>query len=276
MTVVITGASSGIGRATALAFARRGDQVVLAGRSRTSLDHVARECRDLGAPATVAPTDVSDPRQVDSLLDFATTGSGKVDLVVHCAAVVAYGRFDEVPADVYERVLRVDVDGTVQVARAALRRFEDQGSGQLVLFGSVLGKIAPPFMSAYVTSKWAVHGLARALQTEYRDRPAIHVSLVVPGAVDTPVYEHAGNYAGRAAQPPPPVASADKVAAAVVRLADRPRREVNIGLANTVMELGFRFLPAVYDALVTPMMKRLGLTRTPVGPTPGNVFEPRR
>lgn len=274
MIVTITGASSGIGRAAALGFAARGDTVVLAGRSRTSLDRVAAECRDLGGEAVVAPTDVSDPAQVDVLVDLTVAGCGRIDILLHCAAVMAYGEFAQVPPEVFERILRVDIDGTVHVARTALRRFTEQGEGHLILIGSVVGKMAPPYMSSYVMSKWAVHGLARALQAEVRSTPGIHVSLVTPGSIDTPVYQRAGNYIGKVGQAPPPVGDVDKVTAAILALADRPRREVSVGLANPLMVFGFRYLPAVYDVLVTPLMKRLGLSRTPTDATPGNVFDP--
>jgi short-subunit dehydrogenase len=276
MIVAITGASSGIGRATALAFAGRGDTVVLAARSRPALDRVAQECSDGGAPEVlVTPTDVTDRAQVDLLLERASTQCGRVDVVVHCAAVMAYGEFTQVPPEVFERVLRVDVDGTVNVARSSLRCFAGQGAGRLILLGSIVSKISPPFMSSYVMSKWAVQGLAHALQAEVRSQPDVAVSLVTPGSIDTPIYRRAGNYVGRVGKPPPPVAKAAKVAATIVALTEEPKREVSIGAANPLLVFGFRRLPRLFEVLVTPLMKRLALSRTPVDPTPGNIFEPR-
>jgi NAD(P)-dependent dehydrogenase (short-subunit alcohol dehydrogenase family) len=270
--VLVCGASGGIGRATAVACARRGDRLVLAARAEESLLAAERECRALGADTLVVPTDVTDPAAVDALLAAAVERFGRVDAVVHSAVVVAYGRFDELPAAVFDRVVATTLTGTTNVARGALRSFRDQGAGRLVLVGSLLGKIAVPYMSAYVTAKWAVHGLARTLQVEARQTPGIDVSLLSPGSVNTPVYRQAATYLGRSGRPPPPVDPPEKVARAVLRALDRPRRDSSVGLANPMIVLGFRALPAVYDALVLPLMRLAGLTRGPVRTGDGNVF----
>lgn len=143
-----------------------------------------------------------------------------------------------------------------------------------MLVGSLLGKVATPYMSSYVTSKWALHGLARVLQTEAREMSGVFVSLVSPGGVDTPAYYQAANYVGREGRPPPPVDSPEKVARAVVRAVEHPSRETSVGVANPLVLFGFRVLPGVYDALVVPLMKVGGLSRTAVEPHEGNVFEP--
>jgi NAD(P)-dependent dehydrogenase (short-subunit alcohol dehydrogenase family) len=270
--VIITGASSGIGRATAQMLARRGDRLVLAARSGQALDATARECGV--AETLVVPTDVADPAAVDALFAAAVSRFGRVDAVVHSVTVVAYGRFDEVPAPVFDQVIAVTLTGTANVARTALRLFPGAGGGRLVLVGSLLGKIATPYMSSYVTAKWAVHGLARTLQIEARQTPGVDVSLVSPGGVDTPVYRQAASYYGRGFRPPPPVDPPEKVARAVVRSLDRPRRETSVGIANPLVVAGFRSLPFVYDRLVGPLMRVGGLSKAPVPPHDGNVFAP--
>ena len=195
--VLITGASSGIGRATALAFARQGTRLVLAARPSASLTEVSAQCVTEGGSAIAVPTDTADAGAVDALFQAAVEAYGRVDAVVHSAAVVAYGRFDEVPVDVFDRVMQTNLIGTANVARAALRLFRIQQGGSLVVVGSLLGKIAVPYMSSYVTSKWALHGLVRVLQIEAKHTPGISVSMVWPGSVNTPAYAQAANYAGR-------------------------------------------------------------------------------
>jgi NAD(P)-dependent dehydrogenase (short-subunit alcohol dehydrogenase family) len=273
--VVVTGASSGIGRATALELARCGADLVLSARSASSLEVAAGECRALGAEVLTVVADVLDETDVERVLHAATARFGGVDGWVHTAAVVAYGRFEDVPSETFRRVVDTNVHGSVHAARAALRQFREQGHGTLVLTGSLLGEIATPFMSSYVTSKWAVRGLARVLAVEARDLPDVHVCIVSPGGVDTPVYLQAASYAGFVGRPPPPVDTPEKVARTVVRtLRDhRPRR--GVGVANLVSRAGFTLLPSVFDLLVTPLMRAGGLSREQVAPHDGNVFEPR-
>lgn len=273
--VLVVGASSGIGRATAHILASQGARLVLASRSETSLEQTRQECVSRGADdVLVVPTDVGDRAGVDALFVAAVERHGRVDAVVHAAAVLAYGRFQDVPADVFDRVLATNISGTANVARGALRVFDEQESGSLVVVGSVVGKVSVPYMSTYAASKWAIHGLVRTLQIEARRSRDVHVSLVSPGSVDTPIYVLAGSYTGRPGHPPPPVAAPEKVAKAVVAALDRPVRDINVGLGNALMVTGFRVLPGVFDALVEPMVRLLGQGRRTVEPNAGNVFDP--
>lgn len=273
--VIVTGASSGIGRSAAIQLAANGDAVVLAARAREPLERVAEECATRGAETLVVPADVRSTEDVDALFAAAVARFGRVDAVIHSAAVLAYGRFEKIPRDVWEACIDTTLLGSARVARAALRQFEDQGGrGELVLVGSVVGKLAVPWMSSYATAKWGLHGLVRTLQIEARQTPGIHISLVSPGGVDTPIYRRAATYVGRHGSPPPPVASPDRVAAAAVRCLTRPRRERGVGITNPVMVLGFRVFPAVYDAIVTPLMSRIALEQSPAPDGPGNVFTP--
>ncbi len=272
---IVIGASSGIGRATSLALATAGWAVVLAARSSDSLAGVDEECRAAGVPTLTVVTDVADGAQVDALLAHALTELGRVDAVINTAAAVGYGRFEDVPAEVFDAAITVNLLGTANVARTALRHFREVGGGHLVLTGSLLGKIAVPFMSTYVTGKWGVQGLARILQIEARQTPGVHVSLITPGSVNTPAYSQAANYAGWEGRPPPPVDRPEKVAAAILRALDKPARDRSVGLANHLVIAGFRLLPTVFDALVTPLMKIGGLSRRAIPATAGSVLQPQ-
>lgn len=272
---IVTGASSGIGRATALELAGGGWSLVLVGRALESLLAVEADCHGRGVETLVVTADVGDQAEVDRLFDAAVERFGRVDAVVNSAAAVGYGRFEDIPAEVFDRVIVTNLLGTANVARTSLRHFRRQRGGHLVLMGSLLGKIAVPFMSPYVTSKWGVHGLARILQIEARQTPGIDVSVVSPGSVNTPAYLQAANYAGWEGRPPPPIDPPEKVARAVVRCLTKPRRDRGVGIPNPIVVLGFRALPGIFDVLVTPLMRLGGLSKRPVRPHPGSVLNPQ-
>jgi short-subunit dehydrogenase len=274
--VVVTGGSSGIGRSAAHQLADEGARIVLAARSKDALEQARQECVARGAEdVLVVPTDVAEALEVEALFQAAEEAFGPVDAVVHAAGVLAYGRFVDVPAEVFDRVVATLVVGTANVARSALTAFESRERGSLVVVGSVLGKIVTPYMSSYCTGKWALQALVRTLQIETRSMPDVNVSLVTPGGVNTPIYDQAGSYLGHPGHPPPPVVSPEKVARAAVAAIDEPARDIAVGSVNWLMVTGFRALPGVFDAIVGPMMRLLGLGREDKDPDPGNVFEPR-
>jgi NAD(P)-dependent dehydrogenase (short-subunit alcohol dehydrogenase family) len=248
---------------------------VLAARGEESLERTAADCRPRGADVLTQVADVSTEDDVRRVAAAAVDRFGRIDAWVHTAAVVAYGRFEDVPSATFEQVVDTNVHGTAYVARAALAQFRTQGHGTLVLTGSLLGEIATPFMSSYVTSKWAVRGLARVLAIEARQEPGIDVCVVSPGGVDTPIYVQAANFAGRIGRPPPPVDRPEKVARIITRRLDRPRPRTIVGWANVPARFGFTTMPPVYDLLVTPLMKRGGLSRDRVDGNDGNVFAAR-
>jgi NAD(P)-dependent dehydrogenase (short-subunit alcohol dehydrogenase family) len=273
-TVLVVGATSGIGRSVAHQLAAQGASLVLASRSPESLEKTRQECVGRGAKEVLTvPTDVGERAQVDTLFRQARERFGRLDGVVHSAAVIAYGRFEEVPPEVFDQVITTNLIGTANVARRSLQVFDEQQGGSLVMLGSVLGKIATPYMATYCMSKFAVQGLARILQIEGRDKPGLHVSLVSPGGANTPIYDQAGTYTGRPGNPPPPVRAPETVAAKVVAALDQPGRDISAGPVNWVMVAGFRVLPGVYDALVEPMMRLLGQGKPGVAASSGNVFD---
>ncbi len=272
--VVITGASSGIGLAAAQQAGAAGDHVVLVARDEATLDLAAKECERAGAASTmVVPTDVGDDDAVQRCIAQVLDRHGRIDAVVNSAGVVAYGRAEEVPREVFDGVLRTNLTGSMNVARHVLPVLREQGHGSLVLVGSVIGHIAAPLMTPYAVSKWGVRSLARQLQIENRDVDGVDISYVAPGGVVTPIYEQAGNYAGWGGRPPPPAVSSERVAKVIHDRIDNPRKRTQVGPANDVMRLGFSLLPGLYDVLVTPLMKLAAFDATrPLSPGTGNVL----
>lgn len=268
--MVVVGASSGIGLAVARQLSERGDRLVLVARDEARLRAVADQ---LPGPAVVAAADVTDAAAVEAAVAAGVAAYGRVDGAVTTAQAMAYGTVEQVPAEVLDRLVDVAVGGTANVARAVLPRFREAGGGHLVVVSSLLAEIAVPSMGSYCAAKWGQLGLVRTLQAEVRRERGLHVSLVLPGAVDTPIYRLAGTYAGRVGSAPPPVVAPDRVAAACVRRLDRARRAEHVGPANLLAVAGFRVAPAVYDRLVGPMVDRVVLRGPRSSDEPGNVFE---
>ncbi|SCL19054.1 Short-chain dehydrogenase [Micromonospora nigra] len=272
--VVITGASSGIGTATAYALARRGASLVLAARSEPALREVARTCRGLGGRAVVVPTDVTDPVAVERLAARAAAEFGRIDAWVNNAAVGAVGLFDEIPVAEFRRVVEVNLLGVAYGMRAALPHLAAGGGGVLVNNASVLAEVAMPYQSAYNATKHGVRGLSDTVRQELRvtGRTAISVCTVLPATIDTPFFRHAANHSGRELVPPPPVYPPEVVAETIVRLIRRPRREAYAGGAARLIGLQWRLAPALAERVLGWYAKH-----TQFGPgvrltSSGNVF----
>ncbi|MDG4825301.1 SDR family oxidoreductase [Asanoa sp. WMMD1127] len=250
--VVIAGASTGIGRASALAFAEAGARVVCAARGRRALDTLVSEIEAGGGRAVAVPTDVTDPAAVKALAAAAEEHFGRVDTWVNMAAVGVWGRIEEITAAEFDRVLRVNVLGHVHGVHAALPALRRAGGGVLIGVASLEGVRAVPLHAPYTTSKFAVRALYDCLRMELAQEGApIAVTTVLPASTDTPFFEHARSKLGAMPKPPPPVYAPEVVAAAIVRAAARPRREVPIGGAAVGLYLGQRLSPALLDALLS-------------------------
>lgn len=277
LVVVITGASSGIGRATAHAFAARGANVVLAARREEALDDVVRECRDLGGEALAVPTDTTLVEDVNALAQEAVERFGGIDIWFNNAGVGAFGRFEDTPLETWRHVIETNLFGYVFGARAALRQFRRQGHGHLINNASIAGRIGQPDSTAYVTSKFAVRGFTQALRQELIDEPEIHVSALMPAVIDTPFFQNSANYTGHALRAAPPIYTPEKVAETVVSLIRHPRAEVIVGGFGKLASLQQTLMPnALFNWMNTRMMRRGLMSDAPATDSPGAVFEAAR
>jgi NAD(P)-dependent dehydrogenase (short-subunit alcohol dehydrogenase family) len=275
--VLITGASSGIGKATALEFARRGASLVLAARRVDPLDATAAECAALGARALTVPTDVSDESSVARLAAIALETFGRIDVWINNAAVGAFGRFTDMPAQAFRRVIETNFFGYVHGARSVMPIFQRQGYGVLINNASTMARLAGPYYSAYAAAKHAVRALGMSLREEmslagFKD---VHVCTVMPGSVDTPFFQHSANYTGREVKPLPPVYPAAKVAKAMADCAVRPRREFFVGNAGRVFNAQYRLSAAGTEEAMARAVDKFHLGRDGNVPaTDGNLFKP--
>jgi short-subunit dehydrogenase len=261
--VVITGASSGIGRATALRLAGKGARVVLAARGEEALQSLAKECRKRGGKAVVMATDVTDAGAMDALALRAVEEFGRLDAWVNNAAVSVFGRLTEVPLQDLRRVLDVNIGGYVHGARAALPHMRAQGSGVLVNVSSIVGEISQPYTAAYSMSKAAVRSLGVSLRSELRldGVTGVKVCTILPAAIDTPFFQHAANYTGRRVVAMPPVYTAARVAKTIEGVLKKPRREAVVGPAGRYMVLKHRLLPGLVDTVMAVQVDRTHLSR---------------
>lgn len=271
--VVITGASSGIGAATAEAFAARGARIVIAARGREGLEKVAERCRAAGAEVLVVPADVADAEAVAALASQAREWLGGIDLWFSNVGVGVVGRFQEVPVEAHRQVIESNLIGHLNDARAVLPIFIEQERGTFVNMISAGGFAPAPWAVAYTASKYGLRGMAEALRGELAGYPDIHICDVYPTFVDTPGISHAANHTGGELSVPPGALDPRTVAQAVVRLADHPRNSTGVGAPAALMRLA-QLAPNLTATLMNAFMSRHFGQVEPAPVTDGNLFSP--
>lgn len=272
---LVTGASSGIGAATAQLLAREGADVALLARGETGLLRVAARVREEGGHAVVLRADVADRAALEASIAEGVRQLGGLDVVVVAAAAGAYGRFDEIPPEDFDRCVRVSLGGAVDTIRAVLPELE-RSAGRLVVVGSAVDEIELPLLSPYVAAKHGLHGFLESLRADLRSGGSpVELSEVRPGAVDTPFWLHLTHRGGLVPPGIPPLTTytAESVARAVVACAIAPRRSVTVGGSTLLLSFAERHArPLVERAFA--LAGRLARARSHPDPAPQGLWEP--
>jgi len=272
--VVITGASSGVGRAMALEFASHGAKLVLAARRQQALAELVMECNELGGTAEAVVTDMRISQEVQVLAKAAYEFGGSIDVWINNAGVLAAGALEEVPSIVNENVIRTNLLGYINGAQEALPYFKIQGHGILINNISVGGWFPTPFATAYSASKFGLRGFSEALKGELNNYPGIHVIDIYPGFLDTPGIQHAANYTGKVVKPAPPVIDPRKVARVVVELVLNPRKCKTIGVSAAFLRLSYSLFPSIARSVTAMVIRKYLRQADVIEHTSGNVLKP--
>jgi NAD(P)-dependent dehydrogenase (short-subunit alcohol dehydrogenase family) len=274
--IVVTGASSGIGRATALMAASRGARVVVAARGGGALGDVVREIEAAGGVASACVTDVAKAAEVDRLAEHAIAVFGRIDTWVNNAGVAIAGRLDAMPEEDARRLFDVNFWGTVHGTRAALPHLKRDG-GALINVGSFTSDVAAPFMGMYSASKQAIKGYTDGLRIELKmDGAPVSVTLIKPGPIATPILEHQRNRMDHQATMPPPFYLPEDVAKTILYAAEHAVRDLFVGGAARFGSVLAQALPGLTDAATAMMAPRLFKTGAPPARRPDNLYEPSR
>ncbi|MDQ3703343.1 MAG: SDR family oxidoreductase [Chloroflexota bacterium] len=252
--VVITGASSGIGLATARMAAKKGAKVVVAARNDDALQQLVEEIRGQGGQAIHVEADVSSEDDVRHIADETKRAFGGFDTWVNNAGISVYGRSLEVPVEDMRRMFDTNYWGVVYGSRIACEHLRDRG-GALINLGSEVSDVAAPLQGTYSASKHAIKGWTDALRMELQDEGApISVTLIKPGPIDTPFPEHAKNYLQDQPKHAPPVYTPQSVAEAILYAATTPVRDIYVGSGAKLASTLNKWAPGLMDKLAQRLL----------------------
>jgi short-subunit dehydrogenase len=253
--VVITGASSGIGRATAELFAKQGWRVGLVARGGAGLEAARGDVERLGAVAATVQADVTDLPALDAAAAYFERILGPIDVWVNCAGNGTYGRFLDTPADQFQRVTEVTYLGTVNGTRVALHRMLPRDYGCIINVCSAVAYHGMPLLSSYSGAKHAVRGFGQSISAELaQEGSQVRLTTIFPPAVNTPFFDHAVSHMGRPGRPIPPVYQPEIVAEAIYLAAITKRGEMPLSFTTVLFSIGVRFVPG----LVRQAIRKLG------------------
>jgi NAD(P)-dependent dehydrogenase (short-subunit alcohol dehydrogenase family) len=276
--VVITGASAGVGRATARAFARRGALIGLIARGEDGLAATAGEVEALGGKALVLPADVAEPADIEAAAEAVERHFGPIDIWINNAMATIFSAFGDITPEEFRRATEVTYLGTVYGTMAALKRMRPRNRGSIVQVDSALGYRAIPLQAPYCGAKFAVRGFTDSLRSELlHDGLEVNLTLVCLPAMNTPQFDWARNKTGHAAQPVPPIFQPEVAAQAIVHAATHRLRELWVGTPTIKAILANKLFPGLLDRLLARRGYRGQLTDRPSPrDSTGNLFAPVR
>lgn len=274
LRVVIMGGSSGIGAATAIAFARQGAHLVLGARGKEGLDDIARRCRQAGGHADVLVVDATDADAVAAFAQDARALLGQIDLWFSNVGSGVVGKFTDVPIAHHRQVIETNLITHMNDAHAVMPIFLEQNYGIWVNMISSGGFVAMPYASAYGASKFGLRGFSEALRAELGKQRDIHVCDIYPTFVDTPGFHHVANYTGAKLSYPPGVLAPEKVADAVVALVRKPRPVTVLGAPDVTKKLT-QLAPDLIASGMNRFMETWARRADPTGNTVGALYEPQ-
>ena len=274
--VVVTGASAGVGRAAARAFASRGDRVALLARGADSLQGAAREVTEAGGQPLVVPADVSDADAVEAAAEVVESELGPIDVWVNDAMTTVFAPFAEIEPAEFKRATEVTYLGVVWGTGAALKRMRPRDNGVIVQVGSALAYRGIPLQSAYCGAKHAIKGFTESVRTELlHDGSHVHLTMVQMPALNTPQFEISRTKMDRHPQPVPPIYQPEVAADAIVWASEHRRREVLVGGPTVKTVWGNKLVPGIADRYLAKNGFNSQLTDEPMrGERQGNLFAP--
>ena len=274
--VVITGASAGVGRATARAFAREGASIGLLSRGRDGLEGARREVEELGGRALVLPTDVADSDAVERAAEAVERELGPIDIWINNAMVSVFSPVKQMRPEEYRRVTEVTYLGYVYGTLAALKRMLPRDRGVIVQIGSALAYRGIPLQSAYCAAKHAIQGFHDSLRSELiHDQSKVRVTMVQLPAMNTPQFSWVKSRLPRRAQPVPPIYQPEVGAEAVLFAAHNDRREMYVGYPTVEAIIGDKIAPGFADRYLAKNGYDAQQTDEPVEPNRrDNLWEP--
>ena len=272
-TVVITGGSSGVGRATAEAFALEGCNVVIASRGQEALDETVSLCRDLGAIALGIPTDVSVAEDVQKLAEEALQFNGRIDIWVNNAGVMSSGKFEEIPMAINEQVIKTNLFGYMHGAYSVLPIFKKQEEGILINNVSIGGFMPAPYSAVYSSTKFGIRGMMEGLQGEVSDFANIHICNLFPQIQRSTGNAHSAKFSGLDFKVPPFAADPRDTASKIVELAKNPRKGLFPDIQSLIIKNLYGLFPKTIMNTASATMRTMMKIKN-ADPTPGNIMWP--